>query len=768
MLEETPMTSRHRYPRQTRIFRRLRLRLALCGLAAVIAITACACGGGSSSPTPTVPAPVLSPVPSGVTIDLDHAAKLYHDGDYEGALTIYSAAALNGTPQQKQNGLWEIAKIQLQRGQHSDAEKTVRAFLATNPPADEDRQALLLLGNAELAQGEFADARTALEAYLKANGAAWPQAQLYLAQIDEHDGKPKDATDRINQALFTGLPPKSNFNALMALGQADEQANDSADGIANYRRAADAATGQTDSAEALFYLADAATTANDPQTASQALAELIVKYPTTQRAADALIDHRLLPNAAVPPLDRALVAFHHQQNDAATAAFQPIADAGGLDSAQAQYYLGLLSERALDWKGAIDQYTAVINSPVADPVLRAQAYWDRGTVLEDHVGLLSDAIDSYAAVVDARQSHDEAPEGLFRAGFLAYQLGRVNDALVYWRRLVTIAPDASGRARADYWLATASANLGDSSGAQTYLQAAVIADPFDYYGMRAQARLSGETALPDASTVTEPQTNWSRVESWLTGWAGPEPAQATTDIFASNAWLRAVEMYDAGFADQADEQWKALLSDNADTPWLEYRLLRQISTFDRPWVTAGPAELLAEKHPGAPPEMLRLAQPLEYSDLAQQQATTNGFSPLLLLALVRQESLYDPSVSSTADDTGLTQVVPATANEIAQQLGDTNFKQSDLLRANVALRYGGHYLASMLASFGGTLSPALAGYNAGPGTAGGWWDKAGGDPDLFLETINYRGTRTYVKAVLENYSRYLYAYGLAGAPTLPL
>jgi soluble lytic murein transglycosylase len=227
-------------------------------------------------------------------------------------------------------------------------------------------------------------------------------------------------------------------------------------------------------------------------------------------------------------------------------------------------------------------------------------------------------------------------------------------------------------------------------------------------------------------------------------------------------------MYNAGFADQADEQWKALLSDNADTPWLEYRLLRQISTFDRPWVTAGPAELLAEKHPGAPPEMLRLAQPLEYSDLAQQQATTNGFSPLLLLALVRQESLYDPSVSSTADDTGLTQVVPATANEIAQQLGDTNFKQSDLLRANVALRYGAHYLASMLAGFGGTLSPALAGYNAGPGTAGGWWDKAGGDPDLFLETIDYPGTRTYVKAVLENYSRYLYAYGLADAPTLPL
>jgi soluble lytic murein transglycosylase len=768
MLEETPMTSRHRYQQRMRIFRRLILRVALCGLAGVMAIAACACGGGSSSPTPTVPAPVLSPVPSGVTIDLGHAAKLFHDGDYEGALTIYSAAALNGTPQQQQAGLWEIAKIQFQRGQYSDAEKTVRAFRALNPPADQDRQALLLLGDAQLAQGEFADARTALEAYLKANGAAWPQAQLFLAQIDEHDGKPKGAIDRINQALSAGLPPKSNFNALMALGQADEQAKDSTAGVADYRRAADAATGPTDGAEALWYLADAATTGNDAKTASDALAELIATYPTTQRAADALADQRLLPNAAVSPLDRALVAFHHQQNDVATAALQPIADAGGTDSAQAQYYLGLISERAEAWQGAIDHYTAAINSPVADPALRAQAYWDRGTVLENHLGLISDAIDSYAAVYDSSPSNQNAAEGLFRAGFLAYNLGRIGDALVYWQRLATNAPNSEDRARGDFWLATASDATGDSSGAQRYLQAAVADGPLDYYGMRAQARLSGETAMPDASTVAAPSPDWSRVESWLSGWAGPEATGGTADLLAGGAWTRAVEMYNAGFTGQADEQWTALLDGNNGDPWLEYRLLRAISDFDRPSVTARPAATLAEQHVGAPPELLQLGYPLEYLDLVQQQATANGFSPLLLLALVRQESLYDPSVSSSADDTGLTQVVPATANEIAQQLGDTNFKQSDLLRANIALRYGAHYLASMLVGFGGTLSPALAGYNAGPGTAGGWWKKSGDDPDLFLETIDFPGTRIYVQTVLENYARYLYAYGFTNAPTLPL
>jgi soluble lytic murein transglycosylase len=758
------MTSRHRSP----IFLRLHRRAALCGLAGVVAVAAVACGGSSVKPTPTVPAPVLSPVPSGTAIDLDRAAKLFHDGDYEDALTIYSAAALYGSTEQKQGGLWEIAKIQHQRGQHSDAEKTVRALRATNPPVDLDRQALLLLGVSELALVEFDDARTALEAYLAANGAAWPYAQLYLAQVDEHDGKPKDAIGRINQAIAAGLPPKSNFNALMALGQADEQAADSTAGVADYRRAVDAATGPTDGSEALWYLADAATTGDDAKTASDALAELIATYPATQRAADSVNDQRLLANAPVSPLDRALVEFHHQDTDTAVAALQPVADAGGQDAPQAQYYLGILSERVEDWQGALDHYTAAIDSPAVDPVLLAQANWDRGTVLE-RIGLTSDAIDSYAAVAEARPSHPEAAEGLFRAGFLAYRLGRLQDALDHWQRLVQLpAGGASDAARAEYWAGIASAENGDPQGSSSYLQSAASTAPLDYYGMRAQALIAGETALPAAPAVAAPQANWVPVESWLMSWAREEVTRDTTDLFASNAWLRAVEMFSAGFTDQADEQWKALLSDNSDKPWLEYRLLRGISTFGQPWVTARPAESLAEMHAGAPPEMLQLAYPLEYRDLVQDQATENGYSPLLLLALVRQESLYDPSVSSAADDTGLTQVIPATAEEIAQQLGDTDFKQGDLLRPNVALRYGGHYLASNLTVFEGTIPPALAGYNAGPGTSGAWWTNAGADPELFLETIDYPVTRTYVEAVLENYARYLYAYGFTDAPTLPL
>ncbi|MEO8458166.1 MAG: lytic transglycosylase domain-containing protein, partial [Chloroflexota bacterium] len=387
-----------------------------------------------------------------------------------------------------------------------------------------------------------------------------------------------------------------------------------------------------------------------------------------------------------------------------------------------------------------------------------------------------------ARVSEVNPGHFEAAESLFRAGFLAYNLGRYDDSLTYWNAIIQLpVPGSADKSRANYWLAAASAAIGDADSAAVYRNAAAQADPFDYYGMRAESQMDGVARFPSISALpTEGAPNWTAVETWLKSWAGPEPASATPKPAASGSptattapspddlYARGLELLNAGFTDLADQQFRAILDDNSDSPWVEYRMLRQISALDRPTVTAPAAEQFANSHAGAPPELLQIAFPLAYSNLAQKEAADNGFSPFLLLALVRQESTYDPGATAGANDTGLTQVIPDTANEIARQLGDTNFKQADLLRPNVALRYGAHYLATSLTAFDGVLPPAIAGYNAGPGTAAGWWETAGADPDLFLETIDFQGTQTYVKHVLEYYALYLYAYGLTDAPVLPL
>jgi soluble lytic murein transglycosylase len=708
-------------------------------------------------------------VPSGTPIDFALAEQMYYEGDYDGALTIYSAAALNGTPEQKQTGLWAIARIQFQRGQHSDAESTARAFRATNPPSDLDRQALLLLGSVQLQQGELDAAKESFVAYVATSGPALPYAQLYLAQIDLGQGRPEQAIPRLNDVVAAGLPPQMNYLALSTLAQADEQKGDHTAGAADYRRAADAATTATEGAEALWYLADAANSGGDSATASEALGELIRTYPRTQRAADAAGDPRLAPGA-VSAFDLGLLLFYQQRNVDATAALQPLADAGGLDAPAAQYYLGILSERVEDWNSALDHYDAAIAllADGSDDTLRAQSYWDIATVFE-RIGQTFDAIDNYAKVAEIQSTHAQASEGLFRAGFLAFNLGRYDDSLTHWQRLTIVAQKTEDKSRANYWLSAASEAVGDIASAEVYLQNSITNDPLDYYAMRANARINGPDVAPAVTTVIPATPIWTGVESWLRTWAGAEPPTPSTgDILASSAFLRAVELHKAGFTDIADEQWKALLDDNADKPWAEYRLLRAISDFDRPGITVVPALDLAEQHPGAPPELLRLAYPLAYRNLVEQEAEANGLSPLLLLALVRQESLYTPDAVSSVGATGLTQIVDTTAIEIAEQLGETDFVLGDLLRPNVALQFGAHYLGSALTGFEGAVPPAVAGYNAGPGTAAGWWEIAGANPDLFLETIDFTETRAFVELVLENYARYLYAYGVTDLPVLPL
>lgn len=99
----------------------------------------------------------------------------------------------------------------------------------------------------------------------------------------------------------------------------------------------------------------------------------------------------------------------------------------------------------------------------------------------------------------------------------------------------------------------------------------------------------------------------------------------------------------------------------------------------------------------------------------------------IMRALVQAESSGDPDAVSPKGALGLAQVMPETALEIATELKDETFlslspedRKRYLLREDVSLRYGAHYLNKMLKRYGGDLEAALVAYNAGPGNADKW------------------------------------------------
>ena len=134
-----------------------------------------------------------------------------------------------------------------------------------------------------------------------------------------------------------------------------------------------------------------------------------------------------------------------------------------------------------------------------------------------------------------------------------------------------------------------------------------------------------------------------------------------------------------------------------------------------------------------------------------------------MFSLIRQESLFEGFVSSTAGAHGLMQVIPATGQQIASELAwPPEYDSGDLHRPIVSVRFGSYYLGDNRDLLDGNWYAALAAYNAGPGNAIAWRDLAGNDPDLFLEVVRFEETRNYIRFIYEIFSTYRSLYSPTG------
>ena len=157
--------------------------------------------------------------------------------------------------------------------------------------------------------------------------------------------------------------------------------------------------------------------------------------------------------------------------------------------------------------------------------------------------------------------------------------------------------------------------------------------------------------------------------------------------------------------------------------------------------------------------MRALLYPAPYAELVVAHSARWGIDPLLFLALMRQESAFDPRGHSSANARGLTQVVPSTARDIARAVGRGAVDDDDLFKPAISIVFGAYYFGQALRQFSGRIYPALAGYNAGPGTAARWARGASAaDMDLYAEQIPYAETYTYVRRIYENYRLYRELY----------
>ncbi len=128
----------------------------------------------------------------------------------------------------------------------------------------------------------------------------------------------------------------------------------------------------------------------------------------------------------------------------------------------------------------------------------------------------------------------------------------------------------------------------------------------------------------------------------------------------------------------------------------------------------------------------------------------------LVFAHALQESQFRANVTSPAGARGLMQVLPGTAAMISRRKGESNV--GALGDPSVNMEYGQSFMEQLrdMSETGGFLPKVIAAYNAGPQPVGVWNQRTrdNADPLLYIESIPYWETRSYVTIVLRNYWMY--------------
>lgn len=383
---------------------------------------------------------------------------------------------------------------------------------------------------------------------------------------------------------------------------------------------------------------------------------------------------------------------------------------------------------------------------------------------------------------------DQRGEALWRLAFRAWRKGDVDGAKKWLSEELRQLPREEGwweAGRTLYWLARAADKSGDATGAAELYARAAREYPLSYYALQSLNRLREkwpQAADALVADLSQPQKTTSAThadsdDDWH--------FRART-LFGEPAFRRGVELARLGLGaeakrelslagidvpkkraplentdeDREDLLWlAAVLYDRAGEYSISHFIPRHLLTaYEREWPL------------GANHKRWLLSYPRAFRELIEKNTALTGQPATLEMAIVREESAFDPLMESFANAVGLTQLTAAPAARFANGLPHD---PKSLRDPAINVTIGARELGQLWGAYGGNAALAIAGYNAGEGAVNKWLrdpERAGLTLDEFVEAIPYDETRGYTKRVLGTYFAYSWLYGTADAriPSLPL
>jgi soluble lytic murein transglycosylase len=696
-----------------------------------------------------------------------------------------------------------LAESYALRDRWTSAVESLRGFVEGGPDDALYARALFLLARGHEEAGNWADAVAAYERYRALKTPLEPYARLRQAAQQHALGQAAAAAESYEAVAAADIARGERAGAYeKAIALRHQLGQDDA-ALQLYIRLLDLADLPEYRARILAEAAALAQQLGQNDKAGAWWRELVGHQPTSPQAVEAVAKLLADPQAGIDPASAAQVYSAHEQWAAALPQYDAAIAAASGDAALELRRLRALARRGQgDMDGALDDLAAVgAEAPDSDPGRQAQLDWIQ---TKGQSGDAQGAIDGYREFATAYPNDPRAPEALqraavllgrlgdaagaaqqqlnlgqrypssqqawdalYEAGWYFFRAGRMADAQLAW---TTGQADSSvSTAQRAFWAARAAQQAGQAEAHRKLLEQAFVDAPDSYYGARA-AELLGRTEEGDAP-IGAPieKAAWRAAEDWIAGWSGAPAYHADergypSDVAGAGPVQRAIALQEIDLYSEAIAEWNTARTAWHDDPVKLYLLARLAHQNNAPYIALKATEDLVnrsrDKGSTSTPEALRrLLFPVPYDEAAVANAREYGLDPRALYAMLRQESLFNPRARSGAGAIGLGQIMPTTAQGIAQNLKAEGYRDADLLRPAVSIRFSAFYLNRQLALMDGSLLGALSAYNGGPGNAQRW---AGGtpvtDPDLFAEAIDYSETRSYVKLVYGYYGVYKRLY----------
>ena len=363
----------------------------------------------------------------------------------------------------------------------------------------------------------------------------------------------------------------------------------------------------------------------------------------------------------------------------------------------------------------------------------------------------------FPGLFETAPTPDDQRATLWRAGIAAVRTGQYERALTNLRSLIERGPGGNLALAAQYWLGVAHEQRGDPAAAARAFEPLAIRYPYHYYGLTARRRLIEIRGAPDAGIPSPTPLDF--------------PALALRPASRRRAEFRAaMALARAGLIDDAAWYLRRLLDRNRGDSGLALLAARASSQAGD---HASAARILFRHFTdyfnrparGLPDDFLSLAYPRPLWDTVVESARVHGADPVLLVSLMRRESRFDPAARSAVGAVGLLQIMPYTAEALAERAGVGDIlaggvEDDELAEPRVNIAIAARLNADLLQMFDRARLPVIASYNAGEDRAGDWWAAARGlRDDFFVDSIPYTETRNFAREVLANYAAYERIYG---------